>query len=190
MKRMAFAVAASLISGGFALAQAPAATKVGVFDAGRVSEETDEGKRVAGQLNALQEKKRGELGTKEKAVSDLQQQLQAQGLSLSNEKRAQMEKDLQKAGLELNQARESARNELQIEVQEAQEKFQQQLLAVVEQFGRDEGFDIVLERSLVAYASKTVDVTTGIVDRFNKMIPAQAPAAAPKPAPAPAPTKN
>jgi len=181
MKRIAFALAASVLAGGIALAQAPAAaSKVGVFDAGRVSEETDEGKRIAGQLNALQEKKRGELAAKEKAVGDLQQQLQAQGLSLSADKRQQMEKDLQKAGLELNQFRETARNELQMEVQEAQERFQSQLLAVVEQFGRDEGFDLVLEKSLVAYASKAVDVTTAIVDRFNKMIPAQAAAPAPK----------
>lgn len=179
----------------FGLAALPAfaqgATKIAVFDAGRVSEETDEGKRIAGQLTSLQDRKRTELQEKQKKVADIQQQLQAQALSLSAEKRQALEKEGQKLALELNQAQESARNELQIEVQEAQNRFQNQLLQVVEQFGRDEGFDLILERSLVAYAATSVDVTTAIVDRFNKLVPAPAaaPAAAPKPAP-PAPRKN
>ena len=192
MKRFAVAFVVAGLAGGLAFAQAPpAATKLAIFDAGRISEETAEGKRVASQLNALQEKKRNELSAKEKAVQDLQQQLTAQALSLSAEKRSQMEKELQRAGLELNQAREAARSELQMEVQEAQNRFQEQLLSVVEQFGRDEGFDLILEKSLVAYANKSIDVTTAIVDRFNKMIPqAGTPPAAPPAAPAaPAPKK-
>jgi outer membrane protein len=173
---------------------AQGANKIAVFDAGRVSEETDEGKRIAGQLTSLQDKKRAELQEKQKKVADIQQQLQTQALSLSAERRQALEKEGQKLALELNQAQESARNELQIEVQEAQNRFQNQLLQVVEQFGRDEGFDLILEKSLVAYAASSVDVTTAIVDRFNKLIPAAAaapkPAAtAPKPAP-PAPKKN
>ncbi|HEX6851595.1 MAG TPA: OmpH family outer membrane protein [Candidatus Polarisedimenticolaceae bacterium] len=175
----------------FTLAALPAfaqgATKIAVFDAGRISEETDEGKRIAGQLTSLQDKKRAELQEKQKKVADIQQQLQAQALSLSAEKRQALEKEGQKLALELNQAQESARNELQIEVQEAQNRFQNQLLQVVEQFGRDEGFDLILEKSLVAYAASSIDVTTALVDRFNKLIPAPA-AAAPKPA-APAPKK-
>lgn len=178
-----------------ALAAVPAfaqgATKIAVFDAGRVSEETTEGKRIAAQLTSLQDKKRSELQEKQKKVADIQQQLATQALSLSAEKRSALEKEGQKLALELNQAQESARNELQLEVQEAQNRFQGQLLHVVEEFGRDEGFDIILEKSLVAYAASSIDVTTTLVDRFNKLVPGTAPAAAPKPpAPAPAPKKN
>lgn len=176
MKRHLVVLATLLLfAGGVALAQS--APKIAVFDAGRISEETAEGKRIQGQLTALQDKKRAELAEKEKKINDLQQQLQQQGLSLSAEKRAQMEKDGQKMVLELNQAREAARNELQVEVQDAQNRFQTQLLQVVEQFGRDEGFDVILEKSLVAYSSTAVDVTTALVDRFNQLVPAQKSAA-------------
>ena len=75
-------------------------------------------------------------------------------------------------------------------VREAQNKFQDQLLRVINQFGRDEGFTLVLERSTggVAFAAESVDVTTAIVDMFNKMVKpvaAEAPAAAKPPAPKP-----
>jgi outer membrane protein len=184
MKRAVIAcVAVAAISAGLASAQT-APFKVGVFDAQRISEETAEGKRIQGQLSGFRDRKQAELQAKEKEVSELQAQLTSQSLSLSQEKRATLEKDVQRKALDLNQAREAAGREMQLEVNEAQSKFQAQLLAVVEQFGREEGFTVVLEKSLVAYSDAAVDITTALVDRFNKVVPATAPppaAAKPKP---------
>lgn len=177
---------ASALAAGAAFAQA--APKIGVFDAGRLTEETEEGKKVQATLGSLRDKKQAELSAKEKEVNDLQDQLNKQGLSLSGDKRSQMEKDIQKKALDLNQMRQSAQSEMQLEVQEAQSKFQQQLLSVIEAFGKDEGFSLILERSLVAYATPAIDVTTALVDRFNKMIPSAA-AAAERPSPKPAAPK-
>jgi len=191
MKRILAILAMFLVAATAAVrAQSPPALKVGVFDANRVSEETDEGKRIAAKLSAFGDKKKAELVAKEKEIADLRTQLDSQNLSLSPEKQQQMQKDVQKKGLELQQGQEAARNEFQIEVSEAQNKFQEQLIRVISQFGRDEGFTLVLERSTggVAFASESIDVTTAIVDKFNEMVkaPADAPAAA-KPPAAPAP---
>jgi outer membrane protein len=174
-----------------ARAQTPPALKVGVFDANRVSEETDEGKRIAAKLSAFGDKKKAELAAKEKEINDLRAQLDSQTLSLSPEKTQAMQKDVQKKGLELQQAQEAARNEFQIEVSEAQNKFQEQLIRVINTFGRDEGFTLVIERSTggVAFAAESVDVTTAIVDKFNQLVKAPAdapPAATAKPPAAPA----
>ena len=53
---------------------------------------------------------------------------------------------------------------------------------MINQFGRDEGFTLVIERSTggVAFAAESIDVTTAIVDKFNELVkpPADAPAAA------------
>ena len=169
----------AVVAAGAAWAQAAAPVKIGVFDAQRVSEETAEGKRVQKRLTDFSEKKRKELGVKEKEVQDLQEKLNAQALSLSPDKRTSMEKDLQKKALELNQAREGAQREMQLEVAEAENGFREKLLAAVESFGREEGFAIVLERGAAIYVHPSSDVTTAIVDRFNGMFPAQqeAPAA-------------
>jgi len=190
MKRIATLIGTILVAASAAAwAQTAPALKIGVFDANRVSEETDEGKRIAAKLSAFGDKKKADLAAKEKEISDLRAQLDSQNLSLSPEKMQQMQKDVQKKGLELQQAQESARSEFQIEVSEAQNKFQEQLIRVINQFGRDEGFTIVLERSTggVAFASESVDITTAIVDKFNEMVkPAPAPADAPAAAKPPA----
>lgn len=180
------------LAAGTVLAQAPPAFKLGVFDAGRLTEETDVGRQVQKTLSDLRDKKQAQLAAKQKEIENLQGQLSTQGLSLSPEKRGAIEKDIQKKGLELNQAREAAQSDMQMEIGEAQSKFQQQLLSVIESFGKEEGFSLILERGLVAYANPGVDVTTALVDRFNKMIPAAAekPAAADKPAASPKPEKK
>ena len=176
-------------------AQAPAALKIGIFDANRVSEETEEGKRIAAKLSAFGDKKKAELSAKDKEIADLRAQLDSQNLSLSPEKQAQMNKDIQRKTLELQQGQEAARNEFQIEVSDAQNKFQEQLIRVINQFGRDEGFTLIIERTTggVAFASEAIDVTTAIVDKFNEVVkpPAddKAPAAAKPATPAPAPKK-
>ena len=170
------------------------ALKVAVFDPQRVSEESEEGKKVQTELTGLRDRKQTELSAKEKELQELQNQLTAQGLSLSADRRAGLEKDIQRKLLELQQAREAARNEMQIELSSAQNRFQERLLTVVEQFGRDEGFTLVLDRSVVAFAAPGIDVTTAVVDRLNAWTrqqgaaavpPAGAPPAAVPPAPKP-----
>ena len=104
-------IAAALVAGSQVRAQGgPGGQKVGVFDAQRLSEETAEGKRVQAELTAFKDKKQAELQAKEKEVNDLQAQLQAQSLSLSGERRAAMEKDIQRKMLDLKSARDSATN--------------------------------------------------------------------------------
>lgn len=188
MKRIPTIFAAILVTATVPTwAQTTSTLKIGVFDANRVSEETDEGKKIASKLSAFGDKKKAELAAKDKEINDLRAQLDSQNLSLSPERLQQMQKDVQRKGLELQQAQEAARSEFQIEVSEAQNKFQDQLIRVINQFGRDEGFTLVLERSTggVAFASESIDVTTAIVDKFNELVkppPTEAPAAAKPPA--------
>jgi len=150
---------------GMALAQGT--LKVGVFDPQRVSEETDEGKKVQAELTALRDKRQAELAARERELNELQGQLSAQGLSLSPERKAALEREIQKKSLELQQARDAARNELQLELASAQNRFQEKLLAVVEDFGRGQGFTMILDRSMAAYADASIDVTASIVRHFN-----------------------
>ena len=93
-------------------AEDPAPVRIGVFDAQRLSEESVEGKRIQGKLTAFRDAKQAELSAKERAIQEIQEKLQAQSLSLSPEKRTELEKEIQKKALDLNQAREAAQREI------------------------------------------------------------------------------
>lgn len=189
MKRLWIVTSLMLaLAGGFVRAQAAPEARIGVFDASRLSDETEEGKSIGAQLTALQDKKRSELAAKQKEIGDLQNQLTTQALSLSPDRRAQMEKDINLKGLELQQLQQKAQNEMQMELQEAQGKFNEKLMTVIEGFGKDEGFSLLLERGLVAYAAPSIDVTTALVDRFNATFKSAKPADKPADKPAAPPT--
>lgn len=164
-------VATLLVLTGASLASAQT-VKIGVFDLARVTEETAEGKRIQGELAAFRAAKETELEAKQTAINELRNQLQTQGLSLSGEKKAALEKDIQRKIVDLNAAQEAATREFQLEISEAQGEFEQKLLAVVQQVGSDEGFTVILEVQAVAFYTPTVDVTTLIIDQFNRMAPA------------------
>jgi outer membrane protein len=160
---------------------ATAETKFGFFDFQRVSEETSKGQELQSSLTKFREKKQGEIASKENDLKTMRDQYSAQALSLSPDKRAQLEKDIQKKELDLQSLREGAQREMQIEVNEAQQKFQEQLLKVVGAIGKDKGYTAIFERSQAVFSSDSVDMTGEVIERFNQETAKDTPPPAPAP---------
>jgi len=180
MRHLTIAMMAGFLVFGVAAAQE---TKIGVFDFGRVTQETAEGQRIQKQLQDFQAKKQAELASKEKELKDLQDKLMAQALALAPERKAAMEKEIQKKQNELQVAREGAQREWQIEFNEAQEGFLEKVRKVVEALGREENYTVILERDQTVYFGEAHDVSKKIVERFDKMTPPVPPAQAAPAAP-------
>lgn len=160
--------AAVLCAALFAVTALPAqSAKIAVFDPQRVSEETEEGQRIAARLAAFQTEKQAELTALENEITAMQDQLQKGELSLSAERRAALQADIQSKIVELQSKQDSANKQFQLEIARAQSAFQQSLLLVIDEFGRQEGFDLILDVGTTAFSSAGIDVTTAIVDRFN-----------------------
>ena len=162
------------LAAGLALPADAQAIKIGVFDPGRVSEEAADAKRLQSDLEAIRDTKQAEIAAKEQVLNELRQRLQQQALSLSADKRTTMEIDIQRKLLELNAMKDMATQELQLEFAAAEARFNEKLARVVDQFARDQGFALILDATTVAWAAAAVDVTTPIVDQYNRMYPAPA----------------
>ena len=160
-----------LMVAGSSVAQAQE-LRVGVFDPQRVSEETSLGKQLQAELGAFQAAKQKDIDDKRIQVEQMQEQLRTQELSLSSATRTKMEKDIQRRILFLEAAQETATREMQLELAAAKMLFEEKLLIAVQEFGKSERFSLILDRSLVAWADKSVDVTGALVDVFNRMFPA------------------
>ncbi len=145
--------------------------KIAVFDPQRVSDETEEGKRVQAALAQLRDAKQQEIAAKSAKIEELQNQLTQQALSLSAERRTQIEMQIQRLALDLENARDLASRELQLEIAAAQQKFNDRLLRAVVAYGQAQGFDLILDSSVIAFASPRADVTTGIIDTFDSLAP-------------------
>jgi len=156
-------------------ARAQAPIKIGVFDSQRISEETAEGARVQARLSEARDTKQQAINEQEQAINDLRQRLTQQGLSLSAETRGSMELEIQRRALALNTSKDLATRELQLEVAAEEAQFNEKLRQVVNRFGPDEGFSLLLELGVTAWAANSVDVTTALIDLFDQMYPAEQP---------------
>ena len=174
MRILVTLAATALLVATFSAANAQTPSKIGVFDSQRVSAETIEGKRIQATLEALRDKRQSEIAGEERTIAEAQQQLTQQALSLSAEKLQQMEIDIQMSMLELNSRKDMASRAFQLEVAAEEAKFNEKLRNVVSQFARSEEFTVILEFGAVFYAAASVDVSTGIIDAFNKAYPGSA----------------
>ena len=145
--------------------------KIGVFDPQRVSEETTEGKRIQALLTDVRQQRQNEIEQETNRIAELQQQLEQQGLSLSEERRTTLEIDIQRRLLELNSRKDIATRGFQLEIAAAEARFNEKLRSVINEFARSQGFTLIFEAGAVAFASPQVDITTAIIDLFDRMYP-------------------
>ncbi|NIM00815.1 MAG: hypothetical protein GTN89_07860 [Acidobacteria bacterium] len=155
------------------------AIKIGVFDPARVSEQVADARELQASLVEMREAKQAAISVKEQDLNGLRQRLAEQALSLSPDKRTAMEIDIQRLVIEVNSLKDVATQELQLEFAAAEARFNDKLRSVVEQYGRDQGFALILDATAVAWASTAIDVTVPIVDQYNRMFPLAPEAAAP-----------
>ncbi len=142
--------------------------KIGVFDSQRLSEETEQGRKYQSELDAFRDKKYVEIEAKEKEIKSLEDQLKAKELSLSEEKRNNLQKEIQKKYVELQRLRDDASRDFQNELLEVQKKFQEDLLDIVARIGREQGYTIIFEKMQVIYFSGVVDITNDVIAKFNE----------------------
>jgi Skp family chaperone for outer membrane proteins len=62
---------------------------------------------------------------------------------------------------------EDANRDFEKRVREAEMETTREIFAVIQEYGKDQGFGIVLERSSIIFSAPTVDVTADIIKRYD-----------------------
>ena len=149
------------------LAQTGDGTKVGVFDPGRVFELSQLGKKLRAEIETLTNEKREEVKKKEDELRVLRERLQQEEPSLSEERVSEREREMQQKNIELKRVRDDANREVQSHVSDIEQRFQKEVLKVIEVLGREGGYTVILDRAAVAFVSPAADITDLIVSRLN-----------------------
>ncbi len=195
---LAVAVAAVPAFAQSAAAPAPAAgpVKIGVIEVQRIVQESAIGKESLARVQKLQQAKQEDLVKRQKELRDLEQKIQDQGKSLSEDAMEKVQKDYQAKAVELKRFQDDAQRELE----EAQRKelgdLEKRIMPVINEVAREQGYQLVFNKfnsGLLFADDKSVDLTESVITKFNSQIAAPRPAAAAAPAaakPAPAAPKK
>lgn len=193
MNRTRHLVVLSTIALGLLAASAPAlaqnSVKIGVFDVQRVTQDTAEGAKIQARLTALKDRKGAELKKLQEELEKMNQEFAGAGLSLSEEKKKDMMLRIQRKQDELDSAQKAANRELQIEVEAAQDAWQRRVIEVVNAYGRNNNFSVIIPSDAALYFNPAIDVTADLIKAIDAQPEPTAAAPAP-PAPAAGPGKK
>ncbi|MBI2834242.1 MAG: OmpH family outer membrane protein [Acidobacteria bacterium] len=147
----------------------PEGAKIAFIDIQRVASESAEGKTATAKVQALNQKKVNDLNEKQKALQAGQQKLQT-GLSVMSESaRGQLEKDVERMQVEVQRYTQDAQAEVQDLQQDLQAEFQKKLMPVIQQIFAEKGLLMLFSRADagIVWADSGLDITSDVIKRFD-----------------------
>ncbi|HEX7528814.1 MAG TPA: OmpH family outer membrane protein [Thermoanaerobaculia bacterium] len=186
------ALALGVLAGG-ASAQTPvvAGGKIGVIEVQKIVQESAIGKESLARVQKVQQAKQDELAKRQKELRDMEQKIQDQGKSLSEDAMEKLQKDYQAKALDLKRFQDDAQRELEESQRKELGDLEKRIMPVINEVAREQGYTLVFNKfhsGLLFADDKSVDLTEAVITTFTSMIAAPAAPAAAKPA-APAAAK-
>jgi outer membrane protein len=161
------------------LAQSTVPSRVAVIDVQKVLSSSSAGKAAFERLKKMQEERIEKARTMDEDLRKLEGEVTTKRLSLSEEKIADMQKQIGEKRIAMQRYAQDADRE----VQEARDRslldLNNKIMPVVDAIGKEMGFALIFNKfeSGLIYASDAVDITDTVLKRFDS---GAANAAAPK----------
>jgi outer membrane protein len=149
--------------------QAQAAGKIGVANPIRLSTQSDPGKEAEKQLSSMFGKEREQL---EKQGADLNKQaeeLKKQAAALSEKARNERAQKIQKQAQELDTKGTAYTQRLSRVQQAINAQINEVLRTACENYAKKNGYDMILDATVVMFYLQANDVTSGLIEEVNKV---------------------
>jgi len=150
-------------------ATARADLKLGYVDLQRALNESDAGKAAKERFKVQVDRLQVDLQKKKDALDGMKEQLEKKASVMKPEEARNLETDYQKKLRDFERAYKDSQGELQQKDNELTVELLKELQVVIEQFGKEQGYSIILEQSSssVLYGAPDLDLTEQIIARYN-----------------------
>jgi outer membrane protein len=163
---------------------APITGKIGVINIQAAIANTAEGKKALAELDKKYAPRRQDLQDQQTAINALQDQLQKQGTTLSDDEQRRLTRQLQEKQTRFKRAQEDAQADYSADSQDVVSRVGQKLVKLVDDYARQNGYAVVIEANpqqqlpLFYYVAPQVDITEEMIKRYDAAYPATASAGA------------
>ena len=142
--------------------------KLGYIDMQRALNASEAGKEAKEQLAARVKKYQEEINTKQEDIKKLKDELEKQGMLLSESARAAKEKDYQQRLKEFQRFTKDAQDELQGKDEEFTRKILEGMEKIIQDFGRKNGYTFIFVKNEgMLFVDDKVDVTEEVLKLLN-----------------------
>jgi outer membrane protein len=158
------------------------ANKVGVISMQGAIVGTKDGQKAQQQLEGKFEPKKKEFDGRNAEITQLEDQLSKGGTLISEDKKAQLARDIDEKKRRLQRDVQDAQEEMQSAQQQVLSGLVGRIQAVVEKYAKDNGYTMILDVSNqntpVLFASSGIDITQDIIALYDKTTTNGTPSAA------------
>lgn len=145
-----------------------AEVKLGYIDMQRALNTSEAGKEAKEQLAARVKKYQDEINSKQEEIKKLKDDLEKQGMLLSESVRATKEKDYQQRLKEFQRFTKDAQDELQGKDEEFTRKILEGMEKVIQEFGRKNGYTFIFVKNEgMLFVDEKADLTDEVLKAFN-----------------------
>jgi outer membrane protein len=161
-------LAAGLIAGMVWAAPLRAEMRIAVVDLQRALNESDAGKRAKESVRGKFEKAQNELKKEREDLDKSREELEKRAVVLKEDERRSRERELENRTLDFKRKYEDMQRDLKRTDAELTSGIVEELYGIVNDYGRQQGYTLVLESSSgLLYADKALDITDAIVKIHN-----------------------
>ena len=143
------------------------APKFGSVDIQKLLNESDAGKKAKADLESLIKSKQTAINDKEKTVEKLKADLEKQTSVLSADARKGKEDELEKQIREYQRLVQDSQAEVKKKEAELTDAILKDVKDLIDKIGEQEGYALIVEKSMVIYASENTDITDLVMKKFN-----------------------
>ena len=161
---MAFFCAAAVLP-----AQAEASGKIGVANPMRLSGQSDPGKEAEKQLTTIFGKEREQLEKQGAALNKQAEDLRKQAAALSEKARNERAQKIQKQAQELDTKGTAYTQRLSRVQQAINSQLNEVLREACESYAKKNGYDMIVDGTVVMFYTKGNDVTDELLEEVNKV---------------------
>ena len=185
-RRLVVLVASVVLLGA---AAARAEMRVAVVDMQRALNECDAGKKAKDQVRGKFEKAQGELKKEREDLDKARDDFEKKSILMKEDDRRDKERELENRTLDFKRKYEDMQRDLKRTDAELTSGIVEQLYGIVNDYGKQQGYTLVLEASSgLLYADKALDITDAIVKIHNNTPAAKMPTRPQGPPSIPTPT--
>ncbi|MEM7248821.1 MAG: OmpH family outer membrane protein [Acidobacteriota bacterium] len=141
--------------------------KIGVFDPVRILSDSTIGQRLEEEVNRIRVSRERELKSAREAFERKVEQYQSSVQTMSPERREEVETDLEKQRRDLKRQLDDSDAELRRRLERGKRDLERSLSKVLEDYGRQKNFTLILQRDLVAFSPSSVDITDDLITLVN-----------------------
>jgi len=143
--------------------------RVAVIDVQRVVTESDPGKASLEKLKQLQNQKLEQGKKLQQELDALRTQFTKQRFTLSEDKLAALQKQIEDKTIALKRFQDDAQRELDDARKRELDALEQKIMPIINQMGKEKKLTLIFNKfqSGLVYADDAVDITDEIIQRFN-----------------------